>query len=170
MRGAAMPGIADYFTDLARLGGAAIVTKKDGGGATLDEFAAWTIAAARTAHESGRKLMFVGNGGSAAIASHMAVDYGKNGGMRSLAFNDGAFLTCLGNDLGFENVFAKQMEMHANPGDLLIAISSSGQSANILNAVAVARERGCTVVTMSGFEPTNKLRQLGDYNLYIPSS
>jgi len=165
-----MPGIADYFTDLARLGSAALVTTKSGATASVDELASWTIATARTAHENGRKLMFIGNGGSAAIASHMAVDYGKNGGMRALSFNDGAVLTCLGNDLGFENVFAKQMEMHANHGDLLIAISSSGQSANILNAVAIGRERGCNIITMSGFEPTNPLRQLGDFNLYIPSS
>ena len=165
-----MPGIADYFTDLARLGSAAIVTKKGNQSSSLDEFVSWTISTARTAHADGRKLMFVGNGGSAAIASHMAVDFGKNGGMRALAFNDGAFLTCLGNDLGFENVFAKQIEMHAALGDLLIAISSSGRSQNILNAVAVARDRRSNVVTMSGFEPNNPLRQLGDYNLYIPSS
>ena len=73
--------------------------------------------------------MFVGNGGSAGIASHLAIDFSKNGGLRSLAFNDASALTCLGNDLGYENVFAKQIDFHARAGDLLIAISSSGRSA-----------------------------------------
>ena len=170
MSDASIPGIAHYFTDLARLGSAAIVTRQDGQMAALDELATWTIATGRAAHADGKKLMFIGNGGSASIASHMAVDYSKNGGMRALAFNDGAFLTCIANDFGYDNVFAKQIELHASAGDLLIAISSSGKSANILNAVAAARERSTSVLTMSGFEPTNPLRQLGDYNLYIPSS
>src|SRR5690348_4344548 len=72
------------------------------------------------------KVMFIGNGGSAGIAGHMAIDYAKNGGVRSLTFNDASSLTCLGNDLGYENVFAKQIEMQAFKGDGLIAISSSG--------------------------------------------
>ena len=93
----------------------------------------------------------------------------KNGGIRSLAFNDGAALTCLGNDLGYENVFAKQIDLHAQLGDMLIAISSSGQSANILKAVEAASERGCYVVTLSGFKPTNALRRAGDINLYVES-
>ena len=65
----------------------------------------------------------------------MAIDFTKNGGLRALAFNDGSTLTCLGNDLGYENVFAKQIELHARPGDMLVAISSSGRSANILKGV-----------------------------------
>ncbi len=169
MDGASLPGIAHYFAALARLGSAAIVTTQNGAAATLDELASWTIATARAAHAGGKKLMFIGNGGSAAIASHMAVDYSKNGGMRALAFNDSAFLTCLGNDFGYEQVFARQIELHANPGDLLVAISSSGQSANILNAVAAARARHCSVLTLSGFAADNPLRRLGDYNLYLPS-
>jgi D-sedoheptulose 7-phosphate isomerase len=165
-----MAGVGGYFAELAKFGTAACVTTADGRAVTLDDFVDWTIATARQAHADGRKLMFVGNGGSSAIASHMAVDYSKNGGMRSLAFNDGAFLTCLGNDLGYENVFAKQLELHANPGDLVIAISSSGRSPNILNAVEVARTRGCHIVTLSGFQPDNPLRRQGDYNLYVPAS
>jgi D-sedoheptulose 7-phosphate isomerase len=165
-----MAGFARYLAELAYLGSAARVTMADGRKAELDDFLYWMIATARGAHAAGRKLMFIGNGGSSAIASHMAVDYSKNGDMRSLAFNDGAFLTCLGNDLGYENVFAKQLDLHANSGDLLIAISSSGRSLNILNAVAVARDRGCKIATLSGFQPDNPLCRLGDYNLYVPST
>jgi D-sedoheptulose 7-phosphate isomerase len=127
------------------------------------------MALARRAHAAGNKLIFVGNGGSAAIASHMATDYSKNGDVRSIALNDSAMLTCLGNDLGYERVFAKQIELHARPGDLVIAISSSGRSANILNAVKAARSAKCTVVTFSGFTDDNPLRGLGDINFYIAS-
>ena len=68
----------------------------------------------------GRKVMFVGNGGSAAIASHQATDFLKNGGMRTLAFNDLTMLTCLSNDLGYEHVFEKQVQMLADPGDVIV--------------------------------------------------
>lgn len=161
--------IAEYFSELGRLGGSLVVTTASGREADADEFVDWVIKTAREAHAMGRKLIFVGNGGSAAIASHMAVDYSKNGGMRALAFNDASFLTCLSNDLGYENVFVKQIELHATAGDLLVAISSSGRSPNIINAVEAARVRDCRIVTLSGFAADNPLRELGAYNLYVPS-
>jgi len=129
----------------------------------------WAIEHARRTHADGNKLMFIGNGGSASIASHMATDYSKNGGLRAQSFNDSAMLTCLGNDLGYENVFAKQIELYARPRDLLIAISSSGRSANILNGVKAARAAGCLVMTLSGFGADNPLRRLGDINFYLAS-
>ncbi len=117
-----------------------------------------------------KKNIFIGNGGSAAIASHMAIDYSKNGRLPSLAFNDGPALTCLGNDLGFENVFAEQIKLHARQGDLLFAISSSGASVNILAAVKQAKESGCQVITLSGFSADNPLREQGALNWYVESS
>jgi len=89
--------------------------------------------------------------------------------MRALAFTDASALTCLGNDLGYESIFAKQIEFHARRGDLVIATSSSGNSPNIINGVAVARDRGCHVVSFSGFKDDNKLRRLGDVNFYVSS-
>ena len=120
-------------------------------------------------HAAGGKVMFIGNGGSAGIASHSAIDYSKNGNVRSLAFNDGAALTCMGNDFGYEHVFSKQIEIHARSGDVLFAISSSGQSRNILNAVESARAAGCRAITLSGFNHENPLRSLGDINFYLAS-
>ena len=78
-------------------------------------------------------------------------------------------LTCLANDLGYDKVFAKQIELYAQSGDLVIAISSSGRSANILNAVKAARAAKCEVISLSGFMPDNPLRGLGDINFYIDS-
>ena len=119
---------------------------------------------------AGGKNIFIGNGGSAAIASHMAIDYSKNGRLPSQAFNDGAALTCLGNDLGYENVFAEQVKLFAKPEDQLFAISSSGASPNILGAVSEGRRVGCRVVTLSGFKRDNPLRRMGDLNWYVNSS
>jgi D-sedoheptulose 7-phosphate isomerase len=117
----------------------------------------------------GRKLMFIGNGASSAIASHQSVDYWKTGGMRAIAFNDAALLTCLGNDFGYPSVFEKPVAMFADAGDVLMAISSSGRSENIIRAVRAARDKACPVVTMSGFSPDNPLRHLGEVNFYVPS-
>lgn len=121
------------------------------------------------ADASESKIMFFGNGGSAAISSHMATDYGKNGGFRTLCFSDAATLTCLSNDLGYAEVFAHQIDRHARKNDVVVAISSSGASPNILRAVDVAREKECTILTLSGFAADNPLRRMGDWNVYLPS-
>ena len=138
-------------------------------GERFDRAAAYerTLQLAQMATDGGGKLMFIGNGGSAGIASHMAIDFTKNGRMPAMCFNDGAALTCMGNDYGYEEVFAKQLSFLARKGDVLFAISSSGSSENILRAVSVARQRGCAVITMSGFKADNPLRALGDMNFYI---
>jgi len=119
---------------------------------------------------SGNKLMFVGNGASAAISSHMSTDFWKTGGIRAVAFNDSSLLTCIGNDYGYKHVFEKPVEMFADKGDVLVAISSSGRSENILRAVRAALSKGCCVITLSGFEPDNPLFFLGDINFYVPVS
>ncbi len=163
------PTLDTYLDALAQITGSTEATGPNRHPMPIDEAVDWAVARARRAHADGNKLMFVGNGGSAAIASHLAIDFSKNGGMRAMAFNDGAALTCLGNDLGYENVFAHQVEWHGRAGDLLVAISSSGCSPNILNAVAAARRGGVDVLTLSGFRPDNPLRAMGEVNLYVPS-
>lgn len=136
---------------------------------TLEAAIVWAVESARRVTKGDNKIVFVGNGGSAGIASHMAIDYSKNGGMRALAFNDGAALTCLSNDFGYDKVFSTQIDLHGRSGDLLMAISSSGQSASILNAVGMARARGMEIVTFSGFRADNPLRRLGDVNFFVDS-
>src|SRR3989338_2097750 len=115
------------------------------------------------------KVIFIGNGGSSSIASHQAIDYFKNGGMRAICFTDSSLLTCLSNDFGYQYVFEKPIEMFADQGDVLIAISSSGKSENILRGVEAGRKKGCHVITLSGFKPDNPLRNKGDMNFYVPS-
>jgi D-sedoheptulose 7-phosphate isomerase len=159
--------IRRYFTTLSDHLVRAEVTSASGKPIEMADAVNTVIALARRAHAAGNKLIFVGNGGSSSIASHMATDYSKNGDVRAMALNDAAMLTCLGNDLGYERVFSKQVELYARPDDLVIAISSSGRSANILNAVAAARAAKCAVVTFSGFTADNPLRRLGDINFYV---
>jgi D-sedoheptulose 7-phosphate isomerase len=161
--------LQNYFVTLSDLLCQVEVTSRSGQLVEFADAATALMAQARATHAAGNKLIFVGNGGSAAIASHMATDYSKNGGVRSLALNDASMLTCLGNDLGYDRVFAKQIELHARSGDLAIAISSSGRSANILNAVDAAAAAGCTIATMSGFTPDNPLRRKGEWNFYVAS-
>jgi D-sedoheptulose 7-phosphate isomerase len=144
----------------AALGG---VLSKEGG------FAAATQLAYETG-KAGKRICFLGNGGSAAIASHMAADWLKNGRFVAQCFNDGAALTCIANDLGFECVFSTQLQAHGRAGDLLVAISSSGKSLDILNAVVTATSLGMNVITLSGFAADNPLRGMGTVNFYVPSS
>ena len=123
----------------------------------------------RKARAAKKKVFFIGNGGSAGIAVHMTADFLKNGRMRVVDMYGAATITCLGNDYGYEYIFSKQLELLADEGDVLIAISSSGNSPNILLAADVMKQCGGTVMTLTGFREDNQLRQRGDYNLYVPS-
>jgi D-sedoheptulose 7-phosphate isomerase len=161
--------LENYFLEQANLLCQLEVTSAAGQSRDAMEAVNWATAKMRAVHDAGNKLIFVGNGGSAAIASHMATDYSKNGNVRSVALNDASTLTCLANDLGFDRVFAKQLELHARHGDLVLAISSSGRSANILRAAEAAQAAGCTLVTLTGFNADNPLRRMGEFNFYIAS-
>ena len=123
----------------------------------------------KAVQQQNKKVMMIGNGGSAGICSHMAVDYWKNGKIRATAFNDTSLLTCLSNDIGFEEVFSKSIEMFADAGDVTFCISSSGKSKNILNGADVSGNKKCITVTFSGFEENNPLRKMGDFNFYVPA-
>ncbi len=118
---------------------------------------------------SGHKIVFIGNGASASISSHMSSDFWKNSGIRAVAFNDPALLTCISNDYGYEYVFEKPIEMFMDKGDILFAISSSGQSKNILNGTKAALSKECSIITLSGFKEDNPLSSMGKFNFYVPS-
>ncbi len=145
------------------------VTTREKETLTLTDGLAKAVELVLNTDDNNHKVMIIGNGGSAAIASHQAVDLWKNGGVRATAFNDASLLTCVGNDFGYEELFAQPISQFADRGDLLIAISSSGKSPNITKGVEAARKRGCTVIGFSGFQPGNPLSRLGDLNFYIKS-
>lgn len=146
-----------------------IATDRDGGVLTPAEaFGRW-VRLTQEVHDAGRAVYFIGNGGSAMIASHMAADACKNGGLRAIAFNDAAMLTAIGNDMAFEDVFALPLQRIGQGGDLLISISSSGNSPNIVRGLEVGRRAGMHLVTLSGKRPDNRSRTLGDLNFYVPA-
>lgn len=161
--------IKNHFNTLHNLQLNSIITDLSGNRIAIDEGFKRYNESVRSIRKTNSKLIFIGNGGSAGISSHLAIDYSKNGRLPAMAFSDASALTCLSNDYGYDQVFAKQIEFHARTGDVLIAISSSGRSTNILNAVAAARTLGCQVITLSGFESGNPLSKLGDLNFYVAS-
>jgi D-sedoheptulose 7-phosphate isomerase len=161
---------ADYVSAIgAGLSGLVITDRR---GETLSAaagFGRW-VEITHQVQTSGRHVYLIGNGASAAMASHFAADACKNGGLRAQAFNDGALLTCAGNDAGFDEVFSLPLSRFAREGDLLITISSSGASPNILRALKCARETRLQIVTLSGKSLENPSRMLGDINFYMPAT
>jgi D-sedoheptulose 7-phosphate isomerase len=117
-----------------------------------------------------KKIILVGNGGSAAMASHVAVDFTKAAGVRAVNFNEADLITCFANDYGYENWVAEALKAYADSGDLLILISSSGKSPNIINGALQAKKMGLQTVTLSGFNSDNPLRKFGDIELWADSS
>lgn len=124
----------------------------------------------RDMKNSNNDMYFVGNGASAAMAAHMSADASKNGEIKAHCFHETSFMTAIGNDIDYKEVFAYPLNRYANPGDVLVTISSSGNSPNIVRAIEVAREKGMTVITLSGMKEDNKSRGMGDLNFWIPSN
>jgi len=114
-----------------------------------------------------KNIFFIGNGGSNAICSHMLEDYAKIGRFRTHSFSDPSLITCYSNDYGYEHAMAEWMKLYFEKGDLLVAISSSGNSKNILNAANAALQHGGQLITLSGFKPTNELRKKGHVNFHL---
>lgn len=124
----------------------------------------------RAVHQSAGKIIVVGNGGSAAIASHLAVDFTKAAIIRAINFNEADLITCYANDYGYDQWVVQALQSYADKGDLAILISSSGKSPNIVQGARKAKEMGLSVVTLSGFDADNPLQELGDVNLWVDSS
>ncbi len=114
-------------------------------------------------------IYLIGNGASAAMASHTAADLAKNAHIHTQVFTDVALMTALSNDIGYEAVFSEPLRRMASPGDMLVAVSSSGRSPNLLSATALAGDMGMTVVTLTAADAHNPLRAQGQLNVYIPA-
>ena len=122
-------------------------------------------------NKKNKKILIFGNGGSSAISSHFSVDLTKNAKLRCLNFSDADHITCFANDYGFEHWVEKTIDFYGDDGDLLIVISSSGSSENMINGVKAARKGNfSSVVTFSGFSKNNSLNKLGDVNLWVDSN
>jgi D-sedoheptulose 7-phosphate isomerase len=144
--------------------------------AALDLAAIEKIAKAfEAAEKQGRTVFVMGNGGSAATASHLACDWSKTAErkgkrlLRCMSLNDNvAFMTAIGNDLGYDELFSRQLENLLQKDDIVVLISGSGNSPNVLKAAKLAKKRGAMTVAMTGFTG-GKLRKMADICLHIPS-
>jgi D-sedoheptulose 7-phosphate isomerase len=162
-------GAGAWFRDFAELLERIEVTDASGARQSLDDGAARAIDRILEVRQTRNKVLLVGNGGSAAIVSHMHSDLAKSVGVRALVFHDIPLLTATVNDDGYEQVFSQPMTTWLDPGDLLIVVSSSGRSPNILNALKAASAAGVDVITLSGFEADNPLRGGGAVNFWVSS-
>ena len=155
-------GVRDYFdtlrTALAEVHVAEIVE---------------TAEVLRAAYDQQRTILVLGNGGSAATASHMVCDFNKDAcfhaekKFRLIALTDSSpLLLALGNDAGFESVFVEQVKCYARPGDVVIGISGSGNSPNVLRAMEYAKQIGCVTIGVCGFDG-GKLKPLVDHCFHV---
>ena len=119
--------------------------------------------------KKGGKAIIAGNGGSAAMASHVSVDLTKQAGIRTVNFNEADLITCFANDYGYENWVAKSIEFYGDERDLAILVSSSGKSHNMVNAAIQANKMGIEVITLTGFDIDNPLKQHGSLNFWLNS-
>jgi D-sedoheptulose 7-phosphate isomerase len=158
----------EYLATIAD--GLRCVTATDRRGVALPvaEAAERWIAMTRETHDRDGHLFFIGNGGSAGMASHMATDACKNGYLRATAFNDIALVTATANDLAYDQIFSLPLERLARSGDMVISISSSGNSPNVVRALESASRLDLRIVTLSGMRADNRSRSLGDLNFYAP--
>jgi D-sedoheptulose 7-phosphate isomerase len=114
-----------------------------------------------------KTLFLIGNGASASMASHFAADLAKNAHLHTQVFSDLALITAVSNDMSYKDVFSEPLKHSGNKGDMLVAISSSGISPNIISAIKVARQKRIAIVTLSAMKAGNAIRKMGDLNIYI---
>ena len=146
------------------------ITGRDGDAFELESGVMAAMTMLSQVRERRGSVYVIGNGGSAAIAAHVANDLVNVVKLRAATLHDSSLLTCMANDYGYENAFSRVLGQMANPGDVLIAISSSGRSMNIRNAATQMVNNGGAVITLSGFSRDNPLRSLGDLNIWLDSS
>ncbi len=120
--------------------------------------------------KKGKKIIIFGNGGSSAIASHFALDLTNVTKIRCVNFSDPSLITCFSNDYGFDNWIYKTLDLYADKGDLLILISSSGMSKNMINAIKKSKIKFSSIVTFTGFDKKNNLKKIGNLSFYVNSN
>ena len=145
-------------------------SRGDAGEITVeDAFGMWMDMTIHIREEK-RTIFLIGNGASASMASHVAADLAKNGHVHTEVFSDLSLITAIANDLSYDEVFAEPLRRRMKSGDMLVAISSSGQSVNVLRAAEEARKLDGVVVTLSAMKGNNPITSKGDLNFYVPAS
>lgn len=147
----------------------AVVTDINGNEMSYDEgLNIWTDKAQFVKEISKGLIFFCGNGASASMAEHMSHDWFQNAVINTTTCAEVSHITAISNDVGYEDVYSYRIERILSDKDILVAISSSGNSPNIVKAVETAKANGVFTITVSGKKLDNKIRQMGDLNFYVP--
>ncbi|MCR5622747.1 MAG: SIS domain-containing protein [Treponema sp.] len=165
--------MTDFMNDYADkvTGGIREMQVTDGQGRKLsaqDGLEAWATKAKEVRDKLGGLTFFCGNGASATMAEHMSHDWFQNGRMNTTTCSETAHLTAIANDISYEDVFSYRIGRILSEKDILVTISSSGNSPNIVKAVRTARDKGAYIITLSGKSGDNQSRKLGDLNFWVP--
>ncbi|MBI2264654.1 MAG: SIS domain-containing protein [Armatimonadetes bacterium] len=161
--------VTDYFRKLSELLLSLQVTDGEGGTLSLENGVERAVEMVLSFKSAPGKVIIIGNGGSASTAGHLQNDFFNLVGIRAMVVTEAAQLTAISNDFGYGSCFERPVKQWADIGDLLIAISGSGKSENVLRAVQAGIARGCKVITCSGIGENNPLRRMGHLNFYVPS-
>ena len=161
-----MAGFLDNLNQLMRQ---VQMTDSTGTSLSIEDGADRVVRMIINVRSASRKVMLGGNGGSSAIVSHAQNDLSESAGVRAMVFTEEPVLTARANDHGYGSVFERPIELWAEPGDLMVTVSSSGKSENIVRALKASAERNCRIITLSGFSPDNPSRKTGDLNFYVRS-
>ena len=157
-----------YFNEINKTANDISITDISGSELDQGEIFSQLHSKLKQLKENSGVVHFIGNGASASIASHFALDYFKAGQLRTNSFNDLSALTAFGNDISFSEVFAYPISRLVTEKDILIAVSSSGNSPNIVRGLEEARDREAFLISLSGMKRDNKIRKMGDINMFFP--
>lgn len=160
---------ADYFQLIREGLGRMIVTDKEGKVLSHERaFDIWADRAHKVQSENKGLIFFCGNGASASMAEHMSHDWFQNAVVNTTTCAEVSHITAISNDIDYAHVFSYRIERILSEKDMLVGISSSGNSSNIVNAVEAAKKNGAFTITVSGKKEDNKIRHMGDLNFYVP--
>lgn len=159
----------EYVNDINEAFSKTIVTTSNGEELEIsDGLKLWAKKAKDIKDNTKGLMFFCGNGASATMAEHMSHDWFQNGQVNTYTVSETSHLTAISNDVSYEDVFAYRINRICSERDMLVTISSSGKSPNVVKAITTAKEKGTYVVTVSGKSPDNKSRNSGDLNFYVP--
>lgn len=157
-----------YIQEVADGLNATVATGKDGEPLTLDQGIERWVQAARALQENGGLIFFCGNGASCTMAEHLSHDWFQNAQVNTYTCSETSHITAISNDISYSEVFAYRINRILSERDMLVTISSFGNSPNVIRAIEAARKRGATIITLSGKSPDNSSRKLGDVNFWVP--
>lgn len=162
--------LANYFSQFGKVLERTVITGATGNSLGIEPGISIVMEMLTKVRDNHGSVFVIGNGGSAGVASHAVIDFVNVARLRAFTLHDAALITCMANDYGYENAFARVLGQMAKKEDVLIAISSSGNSNNICNAAKLMADAGGKVITLSGFSEGNRLRSLGAVNIWLDSS